>query len=244
MMTKKRYKAIFFDAGGTLLSPYPSVGEVYAQVAGRHGILLDPETVEILFRAEYAKREALASMRGVKVKMTADLDRDEKEWWRSIVLAVSPEGIDQDLFNRFFEELYDLFARPEVWRLYPDTIEVLEALKKQGMILGIVSNWDSRLHSICEGLGLTAYFDFILASVIVGSAKPHRGIFDHALNEASVQAHEVLHVGDSVEHDWHGAKGVDMDCVIVNRTEQSLGAIHQVASLLEILSLIKGENDE
>jgi FMN phosphatase YigB (HAD superfamily) len=31
----RKYEAIFFDAANTLLYPYPSVGEVYAQVARR-----------------------------------------------------------------------------------------------------------------------------------------------------------------------------------------------------------------
>ena len=34
----RKYEAVFFDAANTLLYPYPSVGEVYAQVAGRYGV--------------------------------------------------------------------------------------------------------------------------------------------------------------------------------------------------------------
>ena len=37
-------QVIFFDAGGTLFRPYPSVGAVYAKVAAKHGVQVDAGT--------------------------------------------------------------------------------------------------------------------------------------------------------------------------------------------------------
>ena len=35
----RKYDAVFFDAANTLLYPYPSVGDVYAEVAARYGVV-------------------------------------------------------------------------------------------------------------------------------------------------------------------------------------------------------------
>ena len=40
-----RIRAVTFDAGGTLIEPWPSVGGVYAQVAAEFGLSCDAETL-------------------------------------------------------------------------------------------------------------------------------------------------------------------------------------------------------
>ena len=65
-------------------------------------------------------------------------------------------------FDRYFDEVYDLFGSPESWRVGPGIIEVLEALRGDGIALVIVSNWDQRLFSLCAGLEIAQYFDIIM----------------------------------------------------------------------------------
>ena len=45
MLTK--YKAVFFDVGGTLLRVHPSVGEVYSKMARGYGFSGSPEEVAV-----------------------------------------------------------------------------------------------------------------------------------------------------------------------------------------------------
>jgi putative hydrolase of the HAD superfamily len=45
----RKYDVVFFDAANTLLYPYPSVGEVYAQVASRYGVETTGEAVHATF---------------------------------------------------------------------------------------------------------------------------------------------------------------------------------------------------
>ena len=57
-------------------------------------------------------------------------------------------------FDEFFEEVFARFAQAESWRLFPETLDVLKALKAcRGYELGIISNFDSRLFSVLRGLG-------------------------------------------------------------------------------------------
>ena len=56
----RKYEVVFFDAANTLLYPYPSVGEVYAQVAGRYGVETTGEAVQRAFRQAWGPVETLA----------------------------------------------------------------------------------------------------------------------------------------------------------------------------------------
>ena len=48
--------------------------------------------------------------------------------------------------------------------------------------------------------------------------KPHRSIFDAALNRAGVRAAESLMVGDSLKHDVEGALRAGMQAVLLRRS--------------------------
>lgn len=199
------------DAGGTLFRPYPSVGAIYAEVAGRYGLPADPEQLESIFHAAWVERDGLASLSGHST------EKKEKEWWRTLVAEVFSKFGRIENFDAFFEELYDRFARAEAWRLFPDTLPLLKELKGRGKIVGIVSNWDSRLFKICEGLGLNPYLDFILPSAVVGAAKPSPRIFEEALRRAQVTGRDALHVGDSLEDDILGAERAGLGAVFLDR---------------------------
>ena len=225
----KKYRAIFFDAGGTLFAPHPSVGEIYARVAGKYGMAINGEVAEIAFRKEFSERDKLVS------REAHSNEKNEKEWWRNLVRVVFERVTEIRSFDPFFEELYDLFASQEVWKLYPDVLPVLRVLRKRKCILGIVSNWDSRLFSICRGMQIDQYFDFILASAVVGSAKPDSGIFKEALRKANVKTHEALHIGDSIENDIQGARMAGLDALLINRNGRVVENVNSVLSLEELL---------
>lgn len=207
-----KIKAFFFDAGGTLFCPYPSVGEVYAEVARRHGLAsADPKELEALFHATWERRDGLRSL------ARRSGQKKEKQWWRSLVREVFSQFGRMEDFEAFFDELYDRFAQSGVWRLFDDALPLLQELKTRGKILGIVSNWDSRLFGLCEGLGLGPYLDFILASGVVGFAKPNPKIFQEALQRARALPQEALHVGDSLEDDVLGAEQAGIRAIFLDR---------------------------
>jgi putative hydrolase of the HAD superfamily len=231
-MPGAKIKAVFFDAGGTLFQPHPSVGEIYARVALRYGMDVDPRAVEEIFREEFSRRDKQVSGAHAAEKM-------EKEWWRSLVLEVFTRVTEVKNFGPFYEELYDLFARAEAWRLYPEVPAVLEGVRRRGLRTGIVSNWDSRLQSICEGMRLLDQFDFILASAVVGSAKPDRGIFLEALRRSGARPEEALHVGDSVENDFRGATRAGLRAVVVLRQGTPAEGVPTIRSLEEIFTWLE-----
>lgn len=227
------YKAIFFDAGGTLFEPNPSVGHIYSEIAAKYGMKVSHQEIEAHFRAEFAKRDKLSN------SYAHDSEKHEKTWWKDLVRTVFEKAVPLQNFDAFFEALYDYFATSEAWRLFPESMKVVERLKESGYILGIVSNWDSRLLSICKQMGFDTRFDFILASAVVGSAKPDAGIFKEALRRASVKPERALHVGDSIENDVRGAKKCGIDALLIDRHGRKVDNVTVIRSLTEVFEYLK-----
>ncbi len=225
-------EVIFFDAGGTLFRPYPSVGHVYAKTAARHGVQVDPEQVEAEFHKAWHLRNALS----VQGEQTSE--KVERQWWQALVRDVFGNLSAFEDFDAFFDELYDLFARAECWRLFDDTLPVLEALRQAGYRMGIISNWDHRLFSIVEQLELSRYFEQVTASSAVGVAKPGRQIFDAALASMNAKAATSLHIGDSLTDDYQGALAAGLQSVLLDRHGKAYNGVVSVHSLQGLVSLL------
>jgi putative hydrolase of the HAD superfamily len=214
-VSRKRRRAIFFDAGGTLLRPYPSVGAVYASVAWRHGIHRTADEMEGAFRQTWA---ALKRRPGLTVS--------RKEWWRELVFRVLGQENEA-----CFEELFEAFARPDVWQVFPDVEGTLREARVRGLHVGVLSNWDNRLRKLLDGLGLAQHFDSMTISCEVGVEKPNGEIFLAALRAAGVTASEAVHVGDSYEDDLRGAEAVGMDAVLLDRQGRGADGIRDLRDL-------------
>ena len=204
------FRAIFFDAGGTLFHPHPSVGEIYQEVALRYGCRADAEEIEKKFREVWSHRNGLTSLVG------HSNEKAERDWWHHLVRETFAPFPPIKDFGAFFDELYNRFAEPSSWRLYPEAREVLAALKKSGKILGIVSNWDSRLFQLCRGLEVENHFEFILASAVFGASKPNPKIFEEAVRRSGFSPRDAVHIGDSLEDDIQGARRAGIQAVWIH----------------------------
>lgn len=227
-----RYKAVFFDVGGTLLKVVPSVGNVYAAYARPFGFIGSSDELDHLFQKEWNKSGGIASL------SQKSSQKVERQFWRDLVFQVfEPSGGLND-FERYFEIVYEAFAGKDHWHVFDDVANsgIFEKLKKSGVILGVVSNWDSRLHAILKSTGLAVYFDFILASAEVRSAKPDKKIFIEALRRSGVIAEEACHVGDEPFADIHGANNAGIDAILIDRNgKHKKDGITKVSSFLELL---------
>ena len=148
------------------------------------------------------------------------------------------EGRTEADFAGFFEELHAEFAHPRTWRLYPDALPTLKAMNKLGRVVGIVSNWDERLFELCDGLKVTPWVDFVLASAVEGTSKPDREIFRRALAKAGGRPSEALHVGDSYREDYCGAKKAGLKALLLCRRTPPPAGVPAIKSLKELPIII------
>ena len=96
--------------------------------------------------------------------------------------------------------------------LYPETMSVLRALRH--VRSAIVSNAD---HEHFAAWSSVFPVEFVLISEEVRAYKPHRLLFERAVERFGVAPHEVLHVGDSDVDDIIGAKSAGLQAAWVNR---------------------------
>ena len=193
-------KAIFLDAGHTLIYAYPSIGEIYSNVTAGLGANVPPDT----FMKEFVPvfKDFVKKYNDEPSNAISTNDADYKMWWdiTKQVYDKIPEMRAVN-FKKWFDMVYDLFGRAEHWRFYDDAVGTLKTLRQKGYRLGVVSNWDTRLRNIVKGLGLDKMVDFTLISAEVGMRKPHPSIFEKALCLADVKPDEAIHVGDVTRRD-------------------------------------------
>ncbi|OIP76823.1 MAG: hydrolase [Oscillatoriales cyanobacterium CG2_30_44_21] len=213
-----RPETIFLDAVGTLFGVKGSVGLQYAQVAQSFNVVLDPDLVNRAFYQSFqsASKIAFPDLAPVNVPEA------EYQWWRSLAedtFKQTGDLIKFADFESFFKEIFDCFATTSPWFVYEETRTVLEQWRSQGIKLGVLSNFDSRIYPVIEALDLQQYFDSITISTEVGAAKPDAGIFVKALSKHGLEDSPNLawHIGDSFEEDYLGAEAVGIKAIWLNR---------------------------
>src|SRR5437870_4521793 len=210
-------KAIFFDGAGTLIHLPKSVGYHYALVGKRVGLVLEAATLDRAFAACWKKMPIRPAIEGPR-------EDDDKGWWLELVDQVIDQAaprtseLDRDAF---FEAAYSHFAEAGVWELYPDVIEVLEALRPR-FDLAVISNFDGRLRMILEQFGVSQYFSHVFLSSELGADKPDPLIYQRALKLSRLAPDETLHVGDDPVRDWQGAEAAGLSVFHLQRPRNSL----------------------
>lgn len=223
-----RCDAVLFDAAGTLMHPHPSVGAVYSGVVVERGYQAEAEALEAAFRIAWNERKPLRFDEAGRTS-----DATERAWWRDTVRRNFQLAGLAEPDEACFEAIFARFGEARSWRLYPDVLPTLARLRRSGRRVALVSNFDSRLERICEGLGLTDALDAVVYSAAVGFAKPARPIFQAALDAVGAPASRTLFVGDSPGDDIAGARAAGCRALLIDRDGES-GAPHAIRGLSEI----------
>lgn len=228
-------RGICLDAAGTIIKITKPVAQTYTEIANRNGIPIEEASIAQAFRTVFPRMSPLA-FGGTG----ADLDRQEREWWRSLVRNCLGRFGQHKGFNAFFDELYSHYSQPESWQVYDDVRPLLANLDARGIPAVVVSNFDTRLHGILHGFSMHDSFREVLCSSEVGSAKPDAKIFSAGCEVLGLPPEQVLHVGDDRRADYHGARDAGLLARWLNRTSATADdeEIQQVKSLDEIPGLI------
>lgn len=204
-------RVVVLDAAGTLLELVDPVGETYSALGREAGLRVDPSVLTAAFHREFRAAPPLAF--GALDPETRRMA--ERDWWRRLVRAsltsagAVPTGTrpsdataDDLSFERFFDAAWDRFAGPGPWRVPDDVRPSLRALRRRGVPLAVLSNWDGRLKGLLDGLGLGGYFARVLVSAELPAAKPDARVFAAAAEALGALAAEPpVMVGDRIDHD-------------------------------------------
>jgi HAD superfamily hydrolase (TIGR01509 family) len=186
--------AVTIDAYGTLVrlaDPVPSLREGLAAL----GVERDAEAVARAFAKESAYyREH--SFEG----------RDEASLYdlRHRCVAIILDELESDLAPEAF---VDGFVAAMRFELLPSAGAALASLRRHGLALAVVSNWDYGLAQHLQDLGLGNVT--VVTSAEAGAPKPDPAVFTLALEFLQVQPDRALHIGDS-DSDEAGARAAGM----------------------------------
>jgi putative hydrolase of the HAD superfamily len=208
-------QAVLFDVGGTLIESLPGAPGVYARVLSRWGPAVETTEVAPVFRAVWSE---LTQVHPFGLDRYHQLKGGEREWWGEFLRRVLGRLGHPAPWEPVLDALFEAFADPALWHVFPEVVEVLGRLSSGGLRLAVVSNWDSRLPALLGRLGLSDFFDAMLVSSLEGVEKPAVEIFRRAAARLGVRDAACLHVGDSPLDDYRGAESAGMRAVLVDRT--------------------------
>jgi putative hydrolase of the HAD superfamily len=224
------FDAVFFDAGGVLVLPDPTVLAPLLETYGGSTRIDDHR------RAHYA---------GMAAKSRAAASESD---WDSYNLAyVTAVGVDAEL-RLMAASLLDRTRTAELWRWpIPESMAALAELAALGVPMSVVSNasgqieWVLEHMGICQrGAGSGVSMRTIVDSHVVGVAKPDPAIFTFAIEHHPETVPErILYIGDSVVMDVGGAMAAGLHPVLVDPFDDHVGAdFARIASLGELPAML------
>lgn len=209
-------RAVFFDAGYTLLSPHPSVIEIVRIACAARGTPVDIACL----REHEPAAEALLRRSAKANPYTWSDEREIQAIWMAYfteLLRPCLAGADDEELAACARECHQIFDDASSYALYPDVLPVLDALRGHRLTLGIISDWGIGLGLILRHHDLIQYFDFAIVSAAVRIAKPDPALFEMALRRADAIADYALHIGDSYILDVLGARAAGITPVLLDR---------------------------
>jgi putative hydrolase of the HAD superfamily len=233
-------RAVFLDIGDTIMRPNPSWEGVYAIAFREFGVEIEIGDLYAALRRAYHHGGWGIDDPDVGFEPT-----EESSFRRTVEIdaaAIAELGLDP-MPEAFYRRLSELFMVTSHWHIFPDAYPTLGALQERGLTVGAVSNWVWNLPELLHALDLVRHFDIIAASSRIGFEKPHRRIFEWALEQAKADPTEVIHVGDHLVADIEGARAVGIDGVLIDRFGRQDSAtvpddVPLITSLDELLPIV------
>ncbi|KPJ52037.1 MAG: hypothetical protein AMS16_06935 [Planctomycetes bacterium DG_58] len=218
-----RYRALLMDFYGTLVEEDDAIiGRIVGAIAERAQGGVDRGQVLASWRCASSYGSAFRTQRTLELESLRALLQEYD-------VALDAEALSEELFT--------------YWRSpapYPVSSRVLGEVT---VPVCLVSNIDSAdLAAAVRGLGW--HFEHIITSEDCRAYKPRPEPFLAALDLLGLQAHEVLHVGDSLSGDVAGARALDIGCAWVNRKGRRLPRecryrpTHEIADIGELPGLL------
>ncbi len=244
-----KLRAVQFDAVGTVMTPEPAEAEVYHAAGQRYGSSLSREEVaRRFFTAFRGAREPQnltpSSARGNTNHVpkrdpawTTDEPR-EREAWRFIVNKVFSDV--ENAHGALFDDLWQHFATPQNWRTYDEVPSVWQEVIDNGFQVGVASNFDKRLLTICRALSPLSNCHNVFWSAQLGARKPDERFFRAIEAHLELPPSQLLLVGDDLDNDYMGARSAGWHALLLVRDDKTVPAQLPAEHVIRSLSALRG----
>ena len=229
-------KAVFFDFYNTLVRFWPPLEQIQQAACQEFGLNISEEGI----KRGYAVADVHFNLENERWPLALRSDEERLEFFAGYEQMILDNGglsVSLDLAKRIWEMAASV---PKDFMAFDDTIPALSELQTNGYKLGIISNLRRDMSQLCQRLGFTPYLDFVISSEKVGAEKPGAPIFQAALERATVDADEAVHVGDQHRSDVLGAKAVGIHAVLIDRGgwHSDVNDCTKIASLSELVAVL------
>ena len=214
----KKYKAIFFDFGGTLMcAESDNVAHLHMmkEVIQRYNLSTSPEDMVTKYNSYLFTKEMTLLDTHPEEKSFTPLRESTKKAFNGVLTEydIQPSKEDFQWFSKSFFENHKKYIK-----LFPETLLIIRELKKTNLHVGIISDIDNDFQDFqFKVFGISEIFDSITTSEEVQIYKPKEKIFQVALNKAGCQGEESVIVGDSYKKDIIGGKNMGMTTIWINK---------------------------
>ena len=205
----KRYKAVFFDLGGTLriaLLDEPYMRHARRKMAEIAGTDMPFEDFYQMVEDRYEPYRKWA--------LGENKESGDEELWCKWLLP----DYDQARIRQICHELSFQYRQSKGRRVVVDGgLEVIKGLHERGYKLGIISNLigEDEVPDWLEEDGLDQYFDTVILSSVCHIRKPAFEIYQLAAKEMGVELSDCVSVADNVKRDIPGAKKAGVGANII-----------------------------
>ena len=220
-------KAVIFDMYETLITLYNSPNYFGPHMAKDAGIPVEK------FKEIWSPMEGDRSIGKISLEEILELILRKNDCY------------SEELLNKLVEKR--VWAKAECFKhLHEEIIPMLQALKEQGIKIGLISNCFSEEAKLIRESILFPFFDAAMLSYEQGVKKPDEEIYKRCMKELQVEPKECLYVGDGGSHELEAANGLGLRALqavwyLKDGTDQPTGRkeeFEQVEKPLDILKYI------
>lgn len=211
----KNYHHIFFDLDHTLWDFEKNSSETLADLYHQYGL-----TAFNLF-SESTLIEKFKQVNGHLWELynAGKINKEEirERRFNTIFtdLGLTPEQIPVD-----FGQVY-LQSCPKKTNIIPYAIETLDYLQRKYELHIITNGFDDVQDIKLTSANIKKYFKEIVTSESAGFKKPEKEIFEYALDISKAEVSRSIMVGDNLNTDIKGARGINMDQIYFNPNDLS-----------------------
>ena len=173
-------------------------------------------------------------------RYTKGFIKQEELRWKRIYLSLLDFKIADETLSKAMSVDY-LDILPNKTNLFPYTIEILNYLKAKGYQMHLITNgFESVQFKKIENSKIANYFIEVITSEASNSLKPHKEIFEYALDKANATVDKSIMIGDNEAADIQGAINMGMDSVFVNHINAvpTIPATYTITHLQELENIL------
>lgn len=209
-LDKSRVRAIAFDFGGTLDTPFRHWMDVYLELyTGCLGLTLCADDFRPSYVYAEQQMEAQAPVRSYHTLLETQLFKTRLQFDHLLAAGVLPDTPDTRLV---FPVEAAFQATGYARRYLTEALPVLRALSSH-YPLYLVSNYYGNIRTVISEFGLADCFRFITDSTLEGVRKPDPALWQCAIRSSGLEPGEFLVVGDSYKNDIFPAQSLGCQTV-------------------------------